>query len=116
MYHSGHAGFSGLRAGGETWLSHVRDGGFSHDHSFRLRGARDPVRSDVKLSQSDERIAENWRKTTPLSRCAAAHKSCPRCPPVLAMRVLHRRNRVPPRAACRVARLTGVSYLRKRLS
>ncbi|CAG9255452.1 conserved hypothetical protein [Burkholderia cepacia] len=49
-------------------------------------------------------------------RDAAAHKSGARCPPLLAVRVLHRRNRVPPRAAGRPAGLEAVSYLRKRLS
>jgi len=49
-------------------------------------------------------------------RRAAAHKSDPRCPSLLDMRVLRRRNRVPPRAAARPAGLAAVSYLRKRLS
>ncbi|WP_185737825.1 hypothetical protein [Burkholderia cepacia] len=49
-------------------------------------------------------------------RHAAAHKSGAQCPPLLAVRVLRRRNRVPPRAVARPAGLEAVSYLRKRLS
>ncbi|WP_258025836.1 hypothetical protein [Burkholderia sp. COPS] len=58
----------------------------------------------------------NSRKKRRDMRDAAAHKSGARCPPLLAVRVLHRRNRVPPRAAARPAGLEAVSYLRKRLS
>jgi hypothetical protein len=58
----------------------------------------------------------NSRKTQRDMRCAAAHKSGARCPPLLAVRVLRRRNRALPRAAGRPAGLGTVSYLRKRLS
>ncbi|MBN3825942.1 hypothetical protein G3O00_20250 [Burkholderia sp. Ac-20384] len=58
----------------------------------------------------------NWRKAQRDMGRAAAHKSGARCPPLLAVRVLRRRNRVPPRAAARPAGLEAVSYLRKRLS
>ncbi|WP_175888386.1 hypothetical protein [Burkholderia contaminans] len=57
-----------------------------------------------------------WRNARRDLRRAAAHKSDARCPPLLDVRVLRRRNRVPPRAAARPAGLAAVSYLRKRLS
>nr|WP_161556547.1 hypothetical protein [Burkholderia pyrrocinia] len=58
----------------------------------------------------------DWRKTPSDTHRAAAHKSGVRCPSLLAVRVLRRRNRVSPRAAARLAGLEAVSYLRKRLS
>ncbi|KVK73284.1 hypothetical protein WS90_31845 [Burkholderia cepacia] len=58
----------------------------------------------------------NSRKKRRDMHRAAAHKSGARCPPLLAVRVLRRRNRVPSRAAARPAGLAAVSYLRKRLS
>jgi hypothetical protein len=58
----------------------------------------------------------NWRKTTPRYCRAAAHNGGVQRPSLLGVRVLRCRNRASPRAAARVARPTGVSYLRKRLS
>ncbi|KWA46631.1 hypothetical protein WL27_04620 [Burkholderia multivorans] len=56
------------------------------------------------------------RKTSSDESCAAAHKRVRDRPSLLAQRVLHRRNRMPRRAARGPARPPAVSYLRKRLS
>ncbi|AIO35847.1 membrane -like domain protein [Burkholderia cenocepacia] len=60
--------------------------------------------------------ARACRKRAPREASAAAHKTAMQCPSLLAVRVLHRRNRGPPQAPARPAGLRGVSYLRKRLS